>query len=159
LGKVAVTKTRNVLVRGTAASLLVLILAGCSSLIPGLGSSNVDGSAQHSTAQDQALDKYVGLERAQISKILAATPGVYSDVRIEARHPDSILYTYTYAKQVDQAKAATYFDSMAPTFQKSMDSAVFPAMRKSGLHGVLYAIYTYINADGSLIWTKEFASS
>lgn len=147
-----------------------LALAGCSS---GGSDAPEDGTASSGSAvQEQApeqapeeevaedsgaLDAFVAEQQAAIPAVMDASPGTYSEVRIEGVAPSTIVFTYVYAEAVDAAAAAEYLDGMVETLQAACDSQVFPAMTDAGLTGP-QATYTYLNPDGSEIWTHTFTS-
>lgn len=150
-----------------------LALAGCSS-----GGSDspaeVTGSSQSSGAtaekpakeepaaeepqDDGALDAFVAAQQSSIPAIMDATPGVYSEVAIEGTEPSTIVFSYVYAEAVDVPTAAAYLDTMVETLQAACDAQVFPAMEAVGISDP-QAVYTYLNPDGSEIWSHTFAAS
>ena len=143
-----------------AAAVLVFGLIGCSSsdFQPSVAQAPAAGSAEADT-QLAALEAYADVERAQVDAFMQTSPGLYSEIVVEAVYPDSIAFTYTYATQVDPTAAASQFDVMTPTLQTLCDTAVFPAMKSAGVIGTMHVRYKYLNADGTEIWEKGFQSS
>lgn len=146
-----------------------LALAGCSS---GGSDAPEDGAAssaatvqkpereapEEDVAEDSGtLDAFVAEQQAAIPAVMDASPGTYSEVRIEGVAPSTVVFTYVYAEAVDATAAAEYLDGMVETLQAACDSQVFPAMTDAGLTDP-QATYTYLNPDGSEIWTHTFTS-
>lgn len=144
----------------TVAILASLTLAGCATNAPSGPNGADPGTSQQGTSEQRAaLDKYVELERAQLPAVQKANPGVYEEMTVEAEYPGTIVFRYVYATQVDAAEAVKYLDEMESKFQELCDDTVFPAMKQTGVTGDLGATYIYINADGTTMWEKTFASS
>jgi hypothetical protein len=49
-----------------------------------------------------------------------------------------------------------HFDGFAPTLQTLCDTQIFPAMARAGITPTQKVNYTYVNADGSEIWSHTF---
>lgn len=142
------------------AVLLALALGGCVPAIFGGGANQPSHSQQDGgTAQDRALDQMVAAAQGQIPSIMNNSNGTYSEITITAVHPDTISYTYVYATQLDASKANAYFATQVSAIQKVCDDAVFPAMKAAGITSAQHAVYTYLNADRSPIWTRTFSPS
>lgn len=149
-----------------------LALAGCSSggsdsPAAGTGSSASSGTTAEKPAKEEpaeeqpadgALDAFVAEQQASIPAVMEASPGVYAEVAIEAAAPSTIVFRYTYAEAVDVPTAAAYLDTMVDTLQGACDAQVFPAMEAAGVSDP-QAQYTYLNPDGSEVWTHTFATS
>ncbi|GGF13846.1 hypothetical protein [Subtercola lobariae] len=152
------------LVISAAAVVVSVSLAGCADLPaqvaaqihpPGLSAS----ADPNGSGQQTALDRFTAAAQTKIPSILASANGVFSAIDIASSPPDTIDYTYTYAKQIDPVAASQYFDGKSATLQASCDSDVFPAMKLAGITGTVHVVYTYVNADGSQIWSKDFTPS
>lgn len=154
-------------VRGLVVAVVALALFGCAPSTPSEKPSE-DASAEKpspsvSSVEEPApdgtaLDAYVAQEQANIPAIMEMTPGMYSAIAIEAAPPSTIVFRYVYAEQVDPVASAEYFDGMVPTLQTLCDTQVFPALQKAGVTDPS-AVYTYVNADGSEVWTHTFMPS
>ncbi len=107
---------------------------------------------------EAALDQYVALEQAQLDATGDALAEVYSEVSVIAEYPNTIVYAYTYAEQMDPTATADQLASMSDTLKELCESAVFPAMEATGVTPTQKATYVYYNADGSELWTKTFES-
>lgn len=121
----------------------------------GADSSDSDAAASSS----EALDEFVATLQENADTMLAGTEDVYLDFAIEATHPGTVEYIYTFADEVDPAVAADGFESTLETFQELTDSAAFPEMEAFGITEDPRIIYTYLNPDGSEVWTHEFVPS
>jgi hypothetical protein len=142
-----------------AALLIGLTLGGCSILSRVEPPQHSPSQSPTSHSESDALDRLVQEAQGQIASVKAESAGTYSDITIEAVHPNTISYTYVYAKQLDAGSAAAYFDTQAATIQQSCDTQVFPAMTAVGITSGQHAKYTYLNADGSVIWSRTFSPS
>ncbi len=118
-----------------------------------------DDAVLDDSEQAAALERFVEIQRAQIPALLDANAGMVSDVRIDSRAPDSVIYTLTLAAHTDPMDASPMFDALVPTLQTACDTLVFPAMASVGMKGTMHAVYSYLNPDGSTLWEKTFTSS
>ena len=109
--------------------------------------------------QGAALDSYVAAAQASIPTIMDSSPGTYTQVQIVATQPDTVEFVYTYAKAVDPAAAATYLDTMIPTLQSASDSSMFPEMRHAGITVSPKVRFTYLNSDGTMLWSHLFETA
>lgn len=107
---------------------------------------------------EAALDEYVALEQEQIEASGDALAEIYSEVTVEAQYPDTAVFTYTYAQEVDAEEAATQLESMAGELKELCETAVFPAMESMGVTPSQKVTYVYNNADGSELWSQTFES-
>lgn len=140
--------------------LLALALTGCAPGALTSGTTHQTPAQQgQSKAQDRALDEIVASAQSQIPTIINTSNGTYSTITITAVHPDTVSYTYVYEKQLDPSKAGAYFETQMPAIQKVCDTQVFPAMKAAGVTSGQHAQYTYLNADGSQIWSHTFSPS
>ena len=157
-------KTRNLVVAATTAMVLLGTLSACS-LLPGSNGGGRDQSQTETqndtqTQSDQgAIESYVEAERSQLPAVMDANPGVFSDITVEAVGSDTAVFTYTYADVMDAGATASNLDDLAQTLQDGCDESVFPAMTGAGVEGEPHVTYTYLNSDGSEIWTKTFSPS
>lgn len=117
-----------------------------------------DDDVPDTDAVHEALDRYVEAERATIPQVLKENPGVYSDVAFDKEYPDMATFTYTYATAVDAEQTAVALDDMIPTIESFLTSTVFPAMEAYGVVPTQRVRFTYLNNDGSMVWSKDFAS-
>lgn len=141
----AATSLSGVFTAVIAACVLSLSLVGCSTAIT-------------ETAVSQELEAYAAAERAALPSILEQYPGVYSDISVETKSPNTIIFTYVYAAQPDPVAAKKYFDGEVDNFQGQVDDQVFPAMENAGVTGSKHVRYVYKNPDGSTIWEHDFTS-
>ena len=150
-----------------AATCALVLTAGCGS-----APAQADSASHRRTAvatpevdvpqtspQEAALDAYVAAAQSQIPALLDSFDGTYSQITISGEHPDLIEFRYVYAQPVDPAAATELFDGMLDSFQSTLDDQVFPDMERAGITGSQRARYTYVNTDGTTIWTHTFESA
>jgi hypothetical protein len=106
--------------------------------------------------QSAALDSYVAAVQASIPAIMDSSPGTYTQIQILGTHPDTVEFVYTYAKAIDPAAAASYFDTAIPTLQSVSESSMFPAMKMAGITVAPKVRFTYLNSDGTMPWSHVF---
>lgn len=140
----AATSLSGVFTAVIAACVLSLSLVGCSVFTD--------------TSVSQELDAYAASERTALPSIMEQYPGVYSDITVETKSPNTIVFTYVYAAQPDPIAAKKYFNGEVDNFQGQVDDQVFPAMENAGVTGTKHVQYVYKNPDGSTIWEHDFAS-
>ncbi len=109
--------------------------------------------------QNAALDSYVAAAQGSISSIMDQSNGLYSQIQILGTHPDSVEFVYTYKKQIDPTAAASYFDTMIPALQSASDSSIFPEMKTAGITVAPKVRFTYLNSDGTTLWSHLFESA
>lgn len=109
-------------------------------------------------ASNDALQDYVDLELSQLDAMGDSLGDLYSDISVEAVPPNGIEYSYTYADQVDASFAEESLAGIEETLQQLLDTAVFPMMVQAGVEEPLSATYTYLNADGTELWSETFTS-
>ncbi len=149
---------------GAAAIVIGLSVAftGCSLLPAAPGATVQQQSATASTAsEDAVLEAYVAAVQAAMDKQGdAAWRDTYSKVTVRSGGAGSgtVEYRYTYAKKVNKAAAKKYLAAQAATLQGVCDSSVFPEMERAGISDPKVR-YTYLNANGSKIWSHLFTPS
>lgn len=104
------------------------------------------------------LDAYVDSEASQIPDILEQFEGTYSDITIVGEQPDLIIFTYTFADALDPAVAVPALDDQMPQFEEAGTTIIFPAMEIYGVTPTQRMRFTYLNSDGSLLWSHDFTS-
>jgi ABC-type glycerol-3-phosphate transport system substrate-binding protein len=141
-----------------------LTLAGCGSSDTDAATApdptveqTVDTAAQPEQASDE-LQAYVDAERAQLIALGDSLDAIYSDITIEAEPPSGVVFSYTYAEQVDPAVALPALTENAQTLPTLLETSVFPAMAQAGVEQPLSATYTYVNADGTELWSETFTA-
>lgn len=109
----------------------------------------------------EKLQRYVNAQQGAVPQVLSTYAGTYSDFRLEAEAPGTVVFTYVYATQIEDAAAASAaLEKTAPQqLQEVCDDQLFPEMRAVGISDPLAVRYAYINADGSTIWEKTFTPS
>jgi hypothetical protein len=170
------TKTTRAGATSLTALVLVLSLGACGSDEPEPAATTPEATTEattpeaepSTTAEEQedttaadpeaALDEYVALEQQQLEAAGDSLAEIYSEVTVEADYPDTAVFTYTYAQQVDAKQAATELDGMAGELKELCKTAVFPAMESVGVTPNQKVTYTYNNADGSELWSRTFES-
>jgi len=108
--------------------------------------------------QSGALEELVAEAQGSLQAIRDSSSGTYSAVELVAVPPSAVAYVFTYAAPTDPVGAGAYFDSMRPTLQGTADAQVFPAMTAVGIQSPSVT-YTYLNPDGSLVWSATFDPS
>lgn len=109
-------------------------------------------------AQSEALDEYLAAEQSQLPKLKSDYADTYSEITIEAEHPDLIVYTYTFSGEMDKAKTVEHFEGMLSEFETAAQDQIFPIMEKYGVTPTQRIRYTYLAPDGSVLWTHDFTS-
>lgn len=109
-------------------------------------------------AQSEALDEYLAAEQSQLPKLKSDYADTYSEITIEAEHPDLIVYTYTFSGEMDKAKTVKHFEDMLSEFETAAQDQIFPIMEEYGVTPTQRIRYTYLAPDGSVLWTHDFAS-
>jgi hypothetical protein len=105
--------------------------------------------------ESKALQKYIAALQPSIPSAMKRFDDLYSDFTISAAEPSTMVYEYTFARQVDPAKGRKGLEGMVPTLKTLCDTQVFPEMKLAGIKSPKVR-YTYINADGSRLWSKTF---
>ena len=154
-----------------------VLVAACSTLALGACGGQNSGSsatptpsattaASQAPSAPQTIDSAVGdgqglkaiVQQAQseLAKVKEQSADMYSDITIDTRGDNTIIYTYTYKTSVtDVAAAKQQLESERSTLQQSCDSLVFPTMRKAGITNPTI-VYTWLNSDGSTVDSMTF---
>ncbi|WP_062518278.1 DUF4854 domain-containing protein [Demequina gelatinilytica] len=107
----------------------------------------------------ETLDTYVALVKDTVPSILESFDGVYDGLEVTGEAPGTVVYTYTFADHVDPAVGAESLDAMVSTLQELCDSVVFDEMAAYDVTEDPTVVYTYLNPDGSEIWSHSFVPS
>lgn len=90
---------------------------------------------------------------------MATSAGTFSDMSVTADYPSGIVYTYTYSQEMDAAATARNLDEIADgQLLPALEQEVFPMMTQMGVLPPLSATFTYLNSDGSEIWSRTFTA-
>lgn len=104
------------------------------------------------------LEAYIDEELAYVADNLERFEEVYSDVTIEAEPPNGVVYTYTYAEQLDPDEAIARLEETGwHGLNSTVRSTVFPIMEQKGIEAPAVT-YVYLNADGSGLMSYNFVS-
>ncbi|MFV0634331.1 hypothetical protein [Demequina sp.] len=103
-----------------------------------------------------ALEQYAQLERDALEQFADSLDALYADVTIETTPPASIEYIYTYSMELDPDAAVEGLESQGSALEELVNSVVFPAMEAQGVTGEKQVTYTYLNPDGSEIWSQTY---
>ncbi len=149
---------------GALTAALVLGLTGCSSS----GDTKDSGAdtpgpdvvvVEDNSASAKALDEYVKLEQEMMAEQQDQFGDTFSDISITADYPSGIVYTYTYADEMDSAQTAAALDDLAEeALVAALHDDVFPLMTEYGVDSPQTATFTYLNSDGSEIWSRTYTS-
>lgn len=127
------------------------LAAACSALLltVGLAACSSDTDSADSAA---ALEEYVETMQAEVPTFLESFT-MYSDFRIEADPPSTLVYEYDFTDEVPRGEAGdTYMDRMRPTLQTMADTQLFPEMREHGIADPRVR-FRYFDRDGEEIWS------
>lgn len=102
-----------------------------------------------------ALDKLVAATRPSLKDLMKSSGNLYGEIDVRAIQPSTLEYRFTYTETIDRSAAAEYFTTMIPTLQSVVNSAVGPSMVAAGVKSPKVR-YTYLNPDGSTLWTHTF---
>lgn len=144
-----------------AACTLALPLAACSAdtatpAVTTAATATTEGA--DTSASAKALDAYVGAVQEQIPSLMKGFGDTYTDFTITADAPSTIVYEYTFKNKVNVSAAAKQLDGMKGSYQSTLDDQVFPEMEKAGITDPK-ARYTYLNPNGSKVWSHTFKKS
>lgn len=121
--------------------------------------ASAEPEVEDELSQRAALDAYVEQERAALQATDPQLLETYSEITVEGVEPATIVFTYSFVDQIDTAAAVEQFEVVAAELQTVCDNQVFPAMESVGVTGSPQVTYTYLNADGTQIWTRTFEPS
>jgi hypothetical protein len=129
---------------------LAVTVAGCAPAAPA-----ADSTVAQQTA---ALEELVSQAQGTAATVLATTGDIYSDLDVVAVPPATMECDFTFSTPTDPAAADAYFRSVRPTLQGLADSQFIPSMRTAGITSPRVT-FTFLNPDGSLVWTGTFDPS
>ena len=134
-----------------AVTLCAVALVGCST------TPKEDATATkvaESSSSPVPIDTYVGKVQQFIPKILDGIGAEFSALSITSDHKAVMIYSYTFAQQVDKPTTVANIDKLWRGIEATCEDVVIPEMAQEGvlLPGV---IYVYLNADGSKVDSRK----
>lgn len=111
-----------------------------------------------SGSQADKLDAFIEQARAEIEGQVDSFGGTYSDISLTAENGNTMVYTYTFAEPIDAALAAESFDSSSELLESTAQNMLIPALESIGVTDNPQVTYTYLNPDGSVIWSQTYAA-
>lgn len=140
-------------VRLAAASAALVLLAGCGSDDQGTTSDPSPKPSASATASkaaaDSALAQYVERLRPQAVAQMERFEDVYSDFTVTGEGDDTLVYTYTFRKQMDPAAARTSIEGTRASLE-AVATTISDEMTAAGVEGPRIR-WAYDNADGKEI--------
>lgn len=106
-------------------------------------------------AQEEALDAYVKNIQENSPKLEGDQ---YSDQRVVAEHPGTVVFEYVLADDVDIDAVKKTLDDQKETYQDLADM-VFPEMERNGITESQEVVYTFYDKDEEEIWSESFVPS
>lgn len=166
---------RRIAVAAAATAVAGLVLTGCSSKDDAEETTTapaVTASAEpivteepteapepaDSGSQAEKLDAFVEEARAEVESQVDMFGDTYSDISLSAADGNTLVYTYTFTEAIDSAAAAESFDSMSDMLKSSAENMLIPALELAGITDNPQVTYTYLNPDGSVIWTATYSA-
>lgn len=166
---------RRIAVAAAATAVAGLILTGCSSkddaeettTAPAVTASAEEVVTEEPTeapepagsgSQAEILDAFVAEARAEVESQVDMFGGTYSDITLTAENGNTMVYTYTFTEAIDPALAADGFDSTSEMLKSAAQSLLIPSLQAVGVTDNPQVTYTYLNPDGSVIWTATYAA-
>jgi hypothetical protein len=166
---------RRIAVAAAATAVAGLILTGCSSKddaeettsAPAVTTSAEAPVTEEPTeapepadsgSQAEKLDAFIEEARAEVESQVDMFGGTYSDISLSSANGNTLVYTYTFAEPIDAAVAAESFDSMSDMLKGPAENMLIPALEMAGVTDNPQVTYTYLNPDGSVIWTKTYSA-
>lgn len=142
-----------------------VMLSGCGGGTSEANSQTTQAGAPASQADPSGtqapsntdLDAYVAAaQRGMKSAVGVSIKKLYSSMRIEPVYPNGIKYVYVFKNQIDVSQGRKYLETQMPVFKATFRTQVAPEMKRLGFAHPS-ATWTYMNPDGSLIWTRTMS--
>lgn len=102
------------------------------------------------------LQEMVDQQNEAIKPQLESLEAIFDEVKIEAKAPSGIVYSYRYAMDIPAEEAAKGIESGETTLESTAQS-ILPGMESAGLANPSVT-FVYLNKDGSEIWSKEYTN-
>ena len=106
---------------------------------------------------DGGIDAYLEVAAATIPDRLEKDDPMYSDIVVEAPDEHSIEFIHTFSTRVNPERVEKFMDVQAVLTERDIQEQVFPEMRSYSVPSPLAVTYTYLNDDGSELWTRTFS--
>lgn len=103
-------------------------------------------------AAGSALAAMVAAGEAEVESLRESMASTYSSIEVTGVGDDTLVYTYTYATQINGKAAAGELEDRRAELQQIATDTVIPALEGGGVVDPKVR-YVYLNADGSEIWT------
>lgn len=118
-----------------------------------------EAAADPAGDQQAAMDAYIVALNEVAPSLLESFDGTYTSLAITGIGDNTVEYVYTYAIAADPAATTAGLEENIPMLQAYCDTAVFPEMESQGVTEDPRVIFTYLNPDGTLLWSHEFSRS
>lgn len=141
----------------TAIATLGLASCGSQETLPQSAETSSEAATEETAEKEGPLEKYVELEKEALPGLKEQTKKIYSDILIEAESPSTVHFKYIHLEQQDAKEFGAKLDESAAELQDTVTTKVAPAMRSLGVKDP-QVTYSYLNPDGTEIWSKTFKS-
>lgn len=122
---------------------------------PVVTGGGADEASGGEASQSRALREYVDASRSASERIVdQMAPGVYSDFSVDAAGSSTLVYTYTFAEQVDREGFEAYMADLNGVMRESANLPL-TEMRQYGIRNPKVR-YVYLNPDGSVVGSLDF---
>ena len=144
-----------------AICLAAVLLSGCGDGTSGANAqtkagthaSQADVSHASDTPSKAEVDAYIAAaRRAMKSSIGPSIRNLYSSIRIEPVYSSGIKYVYVFKNQVEASQGAHNLKTQVTVLRALFHAQVEPELKRLGFAHPS-ATWTYLNHDGSLIWS------
>jgi len=115
------------------------------------------GDKSDSSSQGEILNDYIERNRADIEGLMDSFAGVYDAITIKAVGDYGYELVYTFSEPIDPDLAAASFDLQEDLLRETAISQQIPELVSIGVTDNPTVVYTYLNPDGSVIWTRSFS--
>ena len=116
-------------------------------------------SAADTSTQYAALEAFVASQETQLARTRIQLQGTYSEVTIKAERPDTVHYSYTLAAAIEPVTAENALAEVRENLTRAAQDALFPAMQAAGVTPTQQVRYTYLNPDGSEVYSFAIAAA
>jgi len=149
-----------------ALAIAAFSLGGCAqkltdlSLSPksssGTGSSTSSSSSGSlDSASEKALKKWVADAQSGLPAEEQKYKSTYSSVTLTSEGDNTVVYTFTYVNQMDEATTKSGIDAAKSSIEPTVKNTLIPSLKSFGVKNPV-AKYVYLNADGSVIDTLTY---
>jgi hypothetical protein len=118
--------------------------------------SPTEAESSDSGPSNSDLDAFVAQGRTALKSMMTSSMRkTFSSIKIKPDYPSGVTYVYVFRQAVDPDTASKQLDSSASFLKQTFKKSVGPSLESQGFNHPT-ATWTYLNPDGTVLWSQTF---